>query len=97
MLATKMFKIYRNVSPPIFSEIFHRHGVNHNLGINSESVMSHVRSSHGSESILYLDPKIWDVVPLELKPLNKDIKRWKPKNCPCRLCKKYVPNRPFSP
>ena len=25
---------------------------------------------HGSESILYLGPKIWDIVPLELKELT---------------------------
>ena len=53
---------------------------------------------HGSESILYLGPKIWDVVPLELKELTsidafkKGIKQWKSENCPCGLCKKYVSN-----
>ena len=25
---------------------------------------------HGSESVLYLGPKIWDIVPLELKELT---------------------------
>ena len=49
---------------------------------------------HGSESISYLGPKIWDIVPLELKELTtavafkNGIKEWKPKNCPCRLCRK---------
>ena len=38
---------------------------------------------HGSESILYFGPKIWDIVPLELKELTsvvafkKGIKEWK--------------------
>ena len=51
---------------------------------------------HGSEIILYLGPETWDIVPLELKELTscvafkKGIKEWKPKNCQCRLCKKYV-------
>ena len=64
ILATEMFKVYRNISPPIFSEIFHRH----NLQINSDFAMPNVKSIfHGSESILYLGPKIWDIVPLELK------------------------------
>ena len=52
---------------------------------------------HGSESI----SKILDIVPLELKELTnvvafkKGIEEWKPKNCPCTLCKKYVSNLGF--
>ena len=64
--------------------------------------MPNVRSVfHGSESISYLGPKIWDIVPLELKELTilvafkEDIKEWKPENCQCRLCKKYVSNLGF--
>ena len=56
---------------------------------------------HGSESISYLGPKLWDIVPLELKELTivvafkKGIREWKLKNCSCRLCKKYVSNLGF--
>ena len=38
---------------------------------------------------------------IELKELTsvaafkKGIKEWKPKNCPCRLCKKHVSNLEF--
>ena len=60
-----MFKVYRNLSPPIFTEIFHRRGNNYNLQINSDFVMPKVRSVvHESESISYLGPKMWDIVPL---------------------------------
>ena len=31
ILATEMFKVYRNIFPPIFSEIFHRCGISYNL------------------------------------------------------------------
>ena len=103
ILATKMFKVYRNISPPIFSEIFHRRDINYNLRINSDFAMPNVMSVfHGSESISYLGPKIWDIVPFELKELTsvvaafkKGINEWKPKNCPCRLYKKYVSNLGF--
>ena len=95
ILATEMFKVYRNISPPIFSEIFHRRDKNYNLRINSDIAMRNVRSVfHGSQSISYLGPKIWEIVPLELKELTsvvalkKGIKEWKPEECPCRLCKK---------
>ena len=99
ILATEVFKVYRNISPPIFSEIFHRHNINYNLQVNSDFAMPNVKSVfHGSESISYLGPKIWGIIPLELKEFTgvvafiKGIKEWKPKNCQCRLCKKYVSN-----
>ena len=93
---------YIEIYPPIFSEIFHRRDENYNSRINSDFAMPNVRSVfHGSESISYLGPKIWDIVPLELKELTilvafkEDIKEWKPENCQCRLCKKYVSNLGF--
>ena len=93
---------YRNISPPIFSEIFHQGGNNYNLRIDLDFAMTNVRFVfHGSDSIWYLGHKIWDILPLELKELTsvaafrKSIKEWKPKNCPCRLCKKYISNLGF--
>ena len=84
MLATEMFKVYRNISLPIFSEIFHQRGNNHNLRINPDFAMPNVRSVfHGTEIISYFGPKTWDVVPLELKELTsvaafkKGFKEWK--------------------
>ena len=48
-----MFKVYRNIYPPIFSEIFHRRDIKYNLKINSDFAMPNVRSVvHGTESIL---------------------------------------------
>ena len=92
MLATEMFKVYRNKSPAIFRVIFHRHDLNYNLRINSEYAVPNVRSVfHISKSISYLGLKIWDIVPLVLKELTsidvfkKRIKEWKSKSCPCRL------------
>ena len=51
---------------------------------------------HGTESISYLGPKIWDIPPVKLKNTDnpehfkKEMKTWKPDNCPCRLCKVYI-------
>ena len=51
---------------------------------------------HSTESISYLGPKVWDIVPTELKnaqslnSFKRSIRRWMPNNCPCRLCKRYV-------
>ena len=64
ILATEMFKVYRNISPSISSEIFHRRYINYNLRINSEFAMQNLRSFvHEIESISCLGPKIWDIVP----------------------------------
>ena len=52
--------------------------------------------NHGSESLSSLGPKIWELVPLEMRDINsllkfkEEIKKWAPKNCPCRLCKKFI-------
>ena len=52
ILGTEIFKVYRNISPPIFSQIFHRLDMNYNLRNNSDFAMPNVKSVfHGSESI----------------------------------------------
>ena len=56
---------------------------------------------HGAESICSLAPKIWELIPNDLKEENslvvfKDkIKKWNIDKCPCRLCKKYVAHLGF--
>ena len=57
--------------------------------------------SYGSETISCLGPKVWDILPTELKKVmsptlfKKKIREWAPKNCLCRLCKTYVQNIEF--
>ena len=51
---------------------------------------------YGSKSVSFLAPKIWDILPNEIKnseTLNAfklKIKNWIPQECPNRLCKTYV-------
>ena len=51
---------------------------------------------HRTESLSYLGPKVWDMLPNIYKnidglhKLKKTIEKWKPENCPCRICKKYI-------
>ena len=102
MLATEMFKVYRSMSPPSFSELFRWRDICYSLWSNSNSAMSNVKSVfHGSEIISYLGPKIWDIAPLELKQLTslnafkKGIEKRQPKSCPWRLRKQYILNLGF--
>ena len=102
MLATEMFKVYRSLSSLIFSELFRRRDICYNLRSNSNFPVPDVKSVfHGSESISYLGPKIWDIVLLELKEwtsvnaFTNGIQKWQLKNCPCRQRKQYVLNLGF--
>lgn len=74
------------VAPAIFDEKFSKWNAQYNLCHNS------------TESLSYLGLNIWDLVTKEIKELSslsalkKATKKWKPRNCPFRLCKKYVQN-----
>ena len=52
--------------------------------------------TYGLESTRYLGPKIWKLVPNELKKLTslelfkKKVKCLKFEHCPCNLCKDYI-------
>ena len=56
---------------------------------------------YGKHSIRYISPLIWETIPLEIKNIEnlsefkKSIRSWKPLDCPCRLCKKYILNLGF--
>ena len=92
-LATKMYKVSNELSPPLVNNIFTlKNSPTYNLRLNSQFSRLLVRSVfHGTESISYLGPVIWDILPDGYKNLpnfsafKNRIKKWKPANCPCRL------------
>ena len=51
---------------------------------------------YGTETIAHLGPKIWDLVPDDIKceksvkAFKAKIKKWRPSACPCKLCKTYI-------
>ena len=51
---------------------------------------------HGTQSLSFLGPKIWDLVQVELKQsetlysFKLKIRNWVPFECPCRICKTYI-------
>lgn len=65
-----MFKVYRNISQPIFSEIFYGNYISYNLTFRSEFAVLNVRSFFLTSFFTYLGPKICDIVALELKELT---------------------------
>ena len=56
---------------------------------------------YGLQIISYMAPKIWNLVPKEMKQIptlnefKAKIKIWKLENCPCQLCRTYLPQIGF--
>ena len=84
-----MFKVYNNIASPKSTEIFIKRNPNYQLRHTSHFLVSPVRSEYNRTEILsFLEPKVWDIVPAELKeiktlsPFKSGIKKWWPQNCP---------------
>ena len=82
-----MFKVKNNIAPEIMKELFSPKISHYDLRNNNSFKSRRVNSVwHGTESVSYLGPKIWDLVPNEIKEsesLNAfkfKIKRWILKN-----------------
>ena len=84
---------------PIFQEVFNNRNLNYELRHPSQSTSPRVINVYNvSESIVCLSSKIWNMVPSELKKISSintfknAIEQWCPRNCPCRICKRYLGN-----
>ena len=105
-LAVEMFKVVNNVAPPFMTNIFTK-----NANLLTGNVSSNTRSrsmfynynnpktrNYGLETLSCLGPKIYDMVPYEIKNsttvqiFKAKIKSWVPAKCPCKLCLDFIPN-----
>ena len=96
-LANDMFKVENKIAPETIKEIFTPKAIPYDLRNYNSFKRRRVNSVwHGTESVSYLGPKIWDLVPNEIKESESlngfklKIKRWVPEGCPCRICKIYL-------
>ena len=102
-LAIDMFKVANGMSPVIMNEIFQlREESHYNLLCTSNFVIPPIHSVYrGSESALILGPKTWELIPPVIRKIEsfkrfkKEIKKWKPTDCPYRICKSYIPSVGF--
>ena len=69
IFATEMFKIKNDLSPEIMTELFEQRNEHHyNLRNNVHFIAPQIRTVyHGSESISFLGPRIWNILPDRLK------------------------------
>ena len=102
-LGIEMFQIKHGHFPEIVSDIFTQTTQHDNIRQNRDFRIRSVKSVyHGSESISYLGPKIWEIVPAKIKETNSlnifkiEIRKWVPQSCQCRLCNQYVSGVGFS-
>ena len=94
-----MYKVVYKIAPTIVSELFSFLNVNYNLRSGSQFHQPSANTVWNvQETISYLGPKIWNMVPEEMKHksslfvFKREIKQWIPENCPCRICKNYLLN-----
>ena len=103
ILAIEVYKIKNNLSPLIITELFEQKNEQHyDHRKNSQFIIPPTKTVyHGSESISFLGPKIWNILPDRLKnaysieAFKMLTKKWKPENCPCHLCQFCVQNIGF--
>ena len=101
-VAIEMYKMQNRLSPVIMNTLFDK-----NCGPLTRSGRTFRRPnvntvSKGEQSLRTFGAVIWDdILPSDYKlskslsEFKEKIKSWIPENCPCRLCKKYIPNLGF--
>ena len=67
-LAIETFKVLHWLSPPLLNEVFVERNCNYNLRGNNFLNRRRVNSvRYGTESVSFLAPKIWDILPKDIK------------------------------
>ena len=71
-LAIELYKVANGMSPEIMNDIFKlRENAHYNLRHTSQFLVDPIHSEfNGSESALYLGPKIWEQIHFEIKNIN---------------------------
>ena len=94
-LAIELYKVAYRLSPKIMDLIF---PLKTQCTYPGESIFESYNVKTvlwGTETLAHLGPKIWSIVPTDMKKFSlskftKKIRKWRTDKCPCRLCKTYV-------
>ena len=102
-LAIELYKVFNDICPDIMKDVFPL-STSSNYDIRSRRTFTTrpVKTVYyGTGSLSYLAPKVWELIPNNIKSLEnlskfkKAIKNWEPDVCPCRLCRSYIPQLGF--
>ena len=93
-LAIEIYKYLNDLSPAILSEVFKvSKTIPYDLRMRNELYARNSKTlRYGTETISFLSPKIWSLIPQNiwlLTMFEKKTLKWKP-NCPCRLWKTFL-------
>ena len=101
-LMIEIYKAINNFPGATIKDLFTRVDYTYSLRRNQDVTIPRVNTSlKGQNSIRYLGAIIWNSLPTDIRNIDSleqfisKIKKWKPVNCPCRLCKTYVKNLGF--
>ena len=100
-LAIELYKVTYGLSPKIMNLIFPLNSQARYPRRNAFKTFNVKTVSWGTETLAHIGPKIWTVVPNDIKKFSlslftKKIRKWQPDKCPCRMCKTYVHNLGFA-
>ena len=99
-LAIELYKVVYGLSPKIMNQVLSLNDDAKYPGENDFKTFNVKMVCYGTETLAHLGPKIWSIVPTDMKRFSlskftKKIRKWNPKHCPCRLCKLHVKDLGF--
>ena len=102
ILATEIYNTKNDLGPETMENTVYFIQKPYNLRNDPEPKRRRNRTVYfGTESISSLAPKIWELIPSDIRSANslgifkEKIKFWTTDKCPCRLCKTYIGNVGF--
>ena len=99
-----MFKIHHGFSQVSFLDLLHNYNENNFYSLWSQPdfpIPSINTTLKGTEPIRYFGPVIYNNIPIEIRSIKSfdtfktEIRKWKPTNFWCRLCKTYIKDLGF--
>ena len=101
-LAIEMYKLKYNILPCPIAEFISKRDIHYKMReVSDFERKRHNKVLCGNETLRILGPKIWDLIPNDIKLASSFsifkslIKKWAIQSCPCRLCIDYIPNLGF--
>ena len=103
VLVIEIYEVKNGIAPEIMNNIFELQNPSYNLrSICDQFRRENIKTvNYGLQSVRYIGPKIWELVPNNIKycdslsKFRKLIKSWRLESCPCRLCKTYIAHLGF--
>ena len=99
VLGTEIYETVNGLAPTIMNSIFEIKNIESNLRNKNNFKSRRIDSVRcGIDSLTYLGPKIWNIVPEDIKKskslnvFKTKIKKWILGDCPCRLCRQFIQN-----